>query len=513
MIFEKYELESLLGQGKNFWQAFCKQGLSEAVGEGATEVANILADVAVMAEKSDWRQNINRYLAENPGWDYSKAEKQAFIDALLQVGEASFGGWISGSTMGGGYSTFQNIVDSIQKNQQAYNLYGQVQQELVTEALELNPNNAYAQKLRGKLDSDKQLSGAQLRKLVAQNEAVIQKQDTQNATTSQIDKVNQNTTDRNVGQQNATVQATNSQANVAVNQADVAESLRSKGVASRKVDALAEAIAARLNGQELTRTQSELLSFELGSPTVLSVVSEFINRQKTSTQQPSQNIRENMRPIQEISGSEKLQQYQIPKRRFDEFSEATNLSELHKQREKSGGAWVHGKEAENVIKESNAASAMEFFGAEGKEDLKSIIQRSTIKLKNGFSCFPEGDVLNTNIKEVAELDGFFDVGMHGTSTAVGFGSEKANMSARTLAAIIYHSKGYNGQKIRLLSCSTGRIIGDEYCFAEELANALGVEVIAPDDILYISSKGNLQVGDAGNGKFVTFKPNQRRRIK
>ena len=63
-----------------------------------------------------------------------------------------------------------------------------------------------------------------------------------------------------------------------------------------------------------------------------------------------------------------------------------------------------------------------------------------------------------------------------------------------------------GTKIRDLRHRDGRK-------QEELANALGVEVIAPDDILYISSKGNLQVGDAGNGKFVTFKPNQRRRIK
>ena len=278
MIFEKYELESLLGQGKNFWQAFCKQGLSEAVGEGATEVANILADVAVMAEKSDWRQNINRYLAENPGWDYSKAEKQAFIDALLQVGEASFGGWISGSTMGGGYSVIQNIADNVQKNQQAYNLYGQVQQELVTEALELNPNNAYAQKLQGKLDSDKQLSGAQLRKLVAQNEAVIQKQDTQNATTSQSDKVNQNPTARNVGQLNATVQAANTQVNAAITPEDVTNMLKSKRVDTKTATGITDAIVASLNGRELTKTQSERLSSALDSPTVRSVVSELMKK-------------------------------------------------------------------------------------------------------------------------------------------------------------------------------------------------------------------------------------------
>jgi hypothetical protein len=70
----------------------------------------------------------------------SQAEKQAFIDAALQVGEASFGGWLTGSFMGGGYSKIQNIADSFQKNRQAYNLYAKPQQELVTEALELNPN-------------------------------------------------------------------------------------------------------------------------------------------------------------------------------------------------------------------------------------------------------------------------------------------------------------------------------------------------------------------------------------
>ena len=55
-----------------------------------------------MAEKSDWQKNINRYLSENPDWDYRQAEKQAFIDAALQVGEASFGGLISGSATGQG---------------------------------------------------------------------------------------------------------------------------------------------------------------------------------------------------------------------------------------------------------------------------------------------------------------------------------------------------------------------------------------------------------------------------
>ena len=87
------------------------------------------------------------------------------------------------------------------------------------------------------------------------------------------------------------------------------------------------------------------------------------------------------------------------------------------------------------------------------------------------------------------------------------------MSARTLADIIRHSEGYHGQNIRLLSCSTGKSVDGAYCFAEELANALGVEVSAPNMDLYIAPNGKYRVGEFGEGDFVVYRPNQRRRIK
>ena len=55
--------------------------------------------------------------------------------------------------------------------------------------------------------------------------------------------------------------------------------------------------------------------------------------------------------------------------------------------------------------------------------------------------------------------------------------------------------------------------GDDYYFAEELANALGVTVKAPNDLLYIEENGNMMVGKNGEGKFITYKPNQRGRRK
>ena len=156
---------------------------------------------------------------------------------------------------------------------------------------------------------------------------------------------------------------------------------------------------------------------------------------------------------------------------------------------------------------------LKFFGADARDNLNSIVKRRTMKLENGFACFPDGDPLNENVKRVKPLKTYFDVAMHGSQTVVGFGTKELNMSPRLLAAVIRHSKGWNGQKVRLLSCSTGARMENDYCFAEELANALGVEVKAPDDVLFISGAGVLKVGTHGEGNILPFTPNQRGRRK
>ena len=131
------------------------------------------------------------------------------------------------------------------------------------------------------------------------------------------------------------------------------------------------------------------------------------------------------------------------------------------------------------------AKALKFLHADARDNLNAIVKRSTIKLENGFACFPDADPLSQYVQNVKPLKTYFDVAMHGSPSAVGFETADTNMSPRLLASIIRHSDGWNGQKIRLLSCSTGKQEGANYCFAEELANALGVEVKAPNDMLYI----------------------------
>jgi len=150
---------------------------------------------------------------------------------------------------------------------------------------------------------------------------------------------------------------------------------------------------------------------------------------------------------------------------------------------------------------------------DARDQYHKIFSRGTSKLQQGISAFSPGDPLYENVKAVKPDGDKFDVAMHGAPTAVAFGGRESNMSPRTLAAIIRHSEGYHGQEIRLLACSTGVQNDGNYCFAEELANALGVTVWAPNDVLYIAANGTTYVGLHGDGTFLPYEPNQRRRMK
>ena len=69
------------------------------------------------------------------------------------------------------------IMEDISESKYYKDTYGSSQQELLDEALEIDPNNPYAQKLQGYLDRGKNLNGNQLNQLVQQNEAAMTAQD------------------------------------------------------------------------------------------------------------------------------------------------------------------------------------------------------------------------------------------------------------------------------------------------------------------------------------------------
>ena len=113
--------------------------------------------------------------------------------------------------------------------------------------------------------------------------------------------------------------------NTRFNQADVAKRLMTKGFNPEKSAKMADAIAARLNGQELITIQKDRLRSARDSAVVRDAISEFINRRKTSTEQ---------------SNSEQ---------RKRELLEAAELPKPHKKLEKTGLPWEHGKAADKLV--------------------------------------------------------------------------------------------------------------------------------------------------------------------
>ena len=104
MVFEKYSIDSLvkMGDAKSISSVILnalKQGGIEASEEALTEIANTLSDAIVMGSQTDW------------------VDTETFIKNVVNAG---IGGFISGGTMGGVMSAFNNVA----YNQQA-SIHGQ----------------------------------------------------------------------------------------------------------------------------------------------------------------------------------------------------------------------------------------------------------------------------------------------------------------------------------------------------------------------------------------------------
>lgn len=105
---------------------------------------------------------------------------------------------------------------------------------------------------------------------------------------------------------------------------------------------------------------------------------------------------------------------------------------------------------------------------------------------------------------------YYDVKAHGNPSSIKL--YKKPINAVTLAKILEARNDYEaGKPIRLLCCSTGKVINDR-CFAQDLANVLGVEVYAPVEDIYCNENGQLMLSrkrSLKNDTFRTFKPQRK----
>ena len=177
----------------------------------------------------------------------------------------------------------------------------------------------------------------------------------------------------------------------------------------------------------------------------------------------------------------------------------------------------------NIPEKTPSKTMFEDFFGEKKEitdvEYEEILQFKNCEYKmgiqNGVSCFPKKDLLYKNIQNVKPIkfektnEYCFDIGMHGNPKNVAFSSaeDAPIMTPKALAVAISQNKNYKkGQPVRLLSCSTGKEIPFDDCFAQKLANELNASVKAPTDVLYIDKHGEFRIGEEGAGKLGTFYP-------
>lgn len=143
-----------------------------------------------------------------------------------------------------------------------------------------------------------------------------------------------------------------------------------------------------------------------------------------------------------------------------------------------------------------------------RDIIRAITQNSTNFVTRDIND-PES-VFGELVESIMPDPKYYDIKAHGSPTAVKlFGSV---VDAQTLARVIVLREDYTGKPIRLLCCETGKEEGAETCFAQQLADLLGVEVLAPTETFYASITGRIKVESEETGRkgeMKTFTPNKK----
>lgn len=95
--------------------------------------------------------------------------------------------------------------------------------------------------------------------------------------------------------------------------------MKGKGIPSQKIDTLAVAIVARVNGQELTRTQRDVLRSELSRPSVQKVINELIQKKSNGVDSPQSAVYDDSNIRGGLTDEEKTALWNLAKQRVEIF--------------------------------------------------------------------------------------------------------------------------------------------------------------------------------------------------
>ena len=175
-----------------------------------------------------------------------------------------------------------------------------------------------------------------------------------------------------------------------------------------------------------------------------------------------------------------------------------------------------------TAEERDENAARRRYDAMTREQRVEVIRRGIRESDATFSYDTAESHAMEYLRKAEPMPNAFDVRAHGTDSLIEFFKQdypkddiRSHIDAYTLASILRGREDFRKfiadckerevePVVRLMSCSTGDTANTGNCFAQLLANELGIRVFAPTDILYANPDGSVYVGDYQDGRFQDF---------
>lgn len=180
IVTEKVSLDALLDTtslGKNAMGYLLKNTLAEGSEEVGSDLINLVADVLIAKDKSEWQQSIAAY--QEAGMDEKSAFRRALLDQVEMMRLDFLGGAISGGAMSGasiGINAGLNEYSAQQTGKDFAAMGDDVVLATIQEGLASDPSTRsyqLAQQLQQKLDAGETVTNAELGRLYQANVRAI----------------------------------------------------------------------------------------------------------------------------------------------------------------------------------------------------------------------------------------------------------------------------------------------------------------------------------------------------
>lgn len=243
----------------------------------------------------------------------------------------------------------------------------------------------------------------------------------------------------------------------------------------------------RYSKEELERLNAEnARTYEIDGKTVTGYEATQMQRRLETAVREQKGIK----AVAQASGNKELvkqcnDRIKLYQSKYDEISNITGIAKEPNRMTVSGAKNVLTKSAQNdIVKNKNAIGLSRYVNS--NDDLYKY-SKNIVPLKDYEDQVIHGDQFGFEIRD-----------LNGVTSDV--------YTPREFAEILKEDPNYYGGDIRLISCEAGK--GD-VCAAQMLANQLGVNVMAPTDMVWVFNDGEIIIGPTqyeNTGKWKIFKP-------